>query len=199
MIVTQVMRGLGAALALLRREPEAIKRFDNSVGGFWSSFWALPIAIPFFAPIHSGQLRLAEEILREAGEALPTGDPLGFWPAVVMALIQWTTMPIVMILVVRMLRLTRRYALYVIAYNWGSLLWTILVSGVMALYTLGIVPLGYFQIVFLMLGLGQVYYQWYIARQALGVSIFNAIAITVLYGSLSIIVGLTLAQFMPGA
>jgi len=105
----EIEAALRGAWGLACRDETAISHFPNSEPAFWRSF----AAIAFVAPVN-----LLSTFLRAGGEV--SGSYL--FANALTVLVQWIAFPLMMIVVVRLLGLSASYGLFVIAYNWSSVL-----------------------------------------------------------------------------
>ena len=107
--IAEIEAALGGALGLVRGDASAISRFPNSEPAFWRSFAAIAVIAP---------VNLFSTALRAGGEA---GAAYLFANAMTV-LVQWAAFPLIMVFIARLLGLGPRYGLFVIAYNWSSVL-----------------------------------------------------------------------------
>ncbi len=107
----EIRRGLDGALAILRRDPAAMGRFDLSFDGFVRSFSALPLAWPAYVLLVLRRLRAEDATL-----SLPllllveTGGYVLAWLAFLLAAA----------LVLKLLGETRRFVPLAVANNWAA-------------------------------------------------------------------------------
>ena len=103
----EIARGIKGAWLIFRFEPAGLWQFDLTIRGFWRSFWAPVLMLPFYGAV----------LAALAGE-MNAGVALGCVSYVVM-LVLW---PFVVAWIARFFHLTAHYVPYVIANNWASVI-----------------------------------------------------------------------------
>jgi hypothetical protein len=175
--LSYVSAALFAAWRLARRDVAAMRLFDLTVAGFWRSFGAILVAAPAFIFITALENHLLVSADREPPPAfLNVADYV----------LGWIVFPLVMLAVCKFLDLGTRYATYIIAMNWARVLIIglfVLVYAILVIPMLG-VTLG--AIAWLVIWAAVLYYQWFIAKTALGTPTGTAIAIVVLQNVLDV-------------
>jgi hypothetical protein len=162
----EVGRSLGGALKLLNRDPAGLGAYEVSFGAFWRSFGAMLLAAPAFIVL------LADARL-QAGLPLEDGrfeSPLLVTREIVLLTGCWLAFPAAMIGLVRLLGLERRYAGYVIAYNWSAVVATLILCVPHFLHVLGLATNGLAALFLAAFGFIVLHYRWFLAKAALGVS-----------------------------
>ena len=167
----EIFSSLTGAWRLLLLDRNGMGRFNLSITGFWRSFFAAVLVSPaYFAAMGAGA----------TGDAAPEGLAL---VRSLQYVAGWTVFPIIMIPVVVLMKWTDRYVHYIVAYNWSSVIMIALMlpvslisqafrhgqTGVTAIDAL------YFTVFLVTLG-----YSWFIARTALRIEPFTAVAIVLL-------------------
>lgn len=112
-----IQHSIAAAWAVMMGRKDAIARFDLSADGFWDSFWAIPLALP---PLLLAWVTSAA-LLAEGGAA----DGSKFSLILRLAFVDfanWLVPLILLALIVRRIQLSKRFAPYVVASNWGTLI-----------------------------------------------------------------------------
>lgn len=107
--IAEIDAALKGALGLVRGDAAAISFFPNTEPAFWRSF----AAVIFIVPVN-----LLSTTLRAGGEI--TGGYL--FANATTVLVQWVAFPLMMVIIIRLLGLGARYGLFIIAYNWSSVL-----------------------------------------------------------------------------
>lgn len=171
----EVLASLFAAWRLFLGRPDAMRLFDLSFGGFWRSFLAVVYLVPIYVPYILSERRL---MILNSGldEAL---FPMGAFFAVrtLALVVDWLTFPLLMLAVARPLGFSRGIVAYIVAHNWGGVLFTLPIALPAILYGYGLMP-GTIAATFTFIGLGLlVRYLYMIARAALQASIGQSVAI----------------------
>lgn len=112
-----IQRSIAGAWAVMWGRKEGLAQLDLSADGFWDSFWALPLALP--------PLILAW--VMSAGPIAASGETDGGTLSVILRLAlvdfaNWILPLILLALVARKLGISKRFAPYVVASNWGTLI-----------------------------------------------------------------------------
>ena len=109
----EISSSLYGAWRLICLDEDAAKHFNLTTEGFWRSFFAAVVSLPYFAV---AILWLPQEAV-EAGLEVP--DPFLSTLAYVLS---WVVFPAVAIVLVRTFELSKGYIGYIIAYNWAGAL-----------------------------------------------------------------------------
>lgn len=104
--IEEIVRSLRASWRMLAGDIGATRDLDQSVGGFWRSFAALLLVLPF---------EIVATTMAVNGEAEPNEGMLGDLPLLVL---DFVTFPIVLALLARPLGIASGYVSYVVARNW---------------------------------------------------------------------------------
>ncbi|PYE87577.1 hypothetical protein [Phyllobacterium leguminum] len=112
-----IYRYLYGSWRMMRGRPDGLTLLDISAEGFWQSFYAMLVALP---PLFAGWVVYAADLARGDDEA-------GLRFSIVMRtamvdLISWVLPILVLGLLARRVGISRRFAPYVIASNWGTAL-----------------------------------------------------------------------------
>jgi hypothetical protein len=168
---------LTGAIGLAQGDASAIRFFPNSEPAFWRSFAAIAVVAPVDLAIATLQPRAAD------------GEPHLLVELFTVCLL-WGLFPLVMILVTRLVRLQARYPLFVIAYNWSSILIVAVLLPASILGAMSEEP-GLFVSMVGLVSFGYaVWFSAFLARTVLATGWGNAIAIVVLDAALSLFVGI---------
>lgn len=173
------MRGaLAGAWRIFKGDPQGLRAFDMSVGGFWGSFLLIvPLAVPAIIVAH-GELALQRD---EAAQFAMEVSEETFLTSRVLALaLNWLALPLIMAVLARPLDFSRHYVAFVVTRNWCELLAILPFAAAALAYLIGLV--NYQIYVFLMLiatGLA-LRLQYLVARLALGVGVSFALGVVVL-------------------
>lgn len=194
MTPSYVLHALMTAFRVARFDNNAVDDFDQSVEGFFRSFFGIVLAAPLYSIAVMAQRRIAEELAEAGGESLPvTGD--GFtlieWGAYA---VNWIALPVAMILIARLIGVVPRYVPFVVAYNWGSCLVLALSTVPYFFYLLGVIPLIGVVLLYYPVVIFALVYHWRIARDGLQIPGLTAAGIVLLDLLLSILIALTAAR-----
>jgi hypothetical protein len=132
----EVSRSIFGAWLLARFNASGITLFENTVEGFWRSFWAAAIVLPAYAILVT---------LRYSGATIGVGAGTTFFVHSIAYVVDWMAFPFVMFYVAQMFDRGQWYCRYIAAHNWGTLL-QITVMLIVSLVTAGgLIPpaLGY--------------------------------------------------------
>ena len=158
--------------ALLLRGQWAQGWFNLTQAGFWRSFGAFLIAAPIY--LWAARLGIPAEAGTAAQKAVVGAVLL---KGLLMLALQWISWPLAMVFIARLLKLSRNYAPYIIAYNWSTVLVLLLQLPPVLLYHFGLVSSNGAAF-FMLFALGLVLYlRWQAARLALGAPAMLAVAL----------------------
>jgi hypothetical protein len=179
--IAYVGRSINAAFRLALRDQRAWSGFDLTAEGFFRSFAAILVVIPFNIAIEFFASAVAARRALAAGK--PVTDTYEISNAVfstAVLCIEWMIFPIAMIFVLRFVGLAHRYSALVIAHNWGTVVVVMLYFPGFALGAIGLLPPDLASdFTFVALGL-TIYYRFYTAQTALGAGWSIAAAVTCL-------------------
>ncbi len=164
----EIIAALYGAYLLARFDPRGMQYFDISLEGFWRSFFALALVVPF--ALHSLVTNYPET------EASTT------WVTFVVAayyIVDWISFPLLMIPVAQALRLSHTYIPFIIASNWTTVVQSAVFFGLSLFAQTGALPLLAMQIIALPILMYVFMYQVFVARTAFGFSTMVAAALTV--------------------
>lgn len=153
----------GATQLLLGRR-EALSEFDLSVDGFWHSFRAMLLALPFAAinaAVQHGML-LADSIVDNGSDAAFIAAQLTDY------VVDWVAMPALLALFASQLGITRFYVAYIVVCNWARLVLSVPLAAIALLLGFGFLSIEMAQLMLLaILGVG-IFYNYRIIRWTLG-------------------------------
>ncbi len=175
---------LYGAYRLARFDARGMTYFETSLAGFWRSFFAAVIVAPLYAVLL---------LLRHgAGETAVDGVRFAAVEAIAYV-IAWVAFPLVMVYLVRVLNREERYLGYIVAYNWAAVLRNALYMPVFMLGVTGTVPAG----PLILIALSVVFvYIWFIARVALDVGAWTAVALVALDFVLSVFIDVVASSML---
>ena len=180
----EIIRSLTGTWILARRDLAGYSYFNHTAEGFWRSFTAIIFIAPVLLVFASFDLAAITEAQRDTGE---TPDAAAFYfGKLVMYVVGWISFPIIMVFVARALSLTRNYALYIIVFNWSSILVEAVLLAPAAMFYIGLIGakaaggLGWICLLLAVL------YRWFIAKTALETTGLVASALVLLEFTLAI-------------
>lgn len=162
----EIARSVAGAWRLARLDPAGIRLFEDSLEAFWRSFWAAAVVAPGYFYVVSFRIEAA------------TDDTFHSIAVELIAYaIGWVAFPVAAHYLTQALNCGERYLLYITAYNWSAAIQVgvnvVLVFAIdSGLLPEGIATFVIFGAVFLLW-----FYQYFIARTALGISAAPAIAL----------------------
>ncbi|MGF1609952.1 MAG: hypothetical protein ACFCUQ_11190 [Kiloniellales bacterium] len=170
--------GLRGAWRLLRVDTGGLAEFDESVDGFWKSFYAAVLTAPAYVIVVAIHLADVE----------PAG---GFLHLVLVEsgayVIEWVAYPLVVFYVAEMLDKQETYIRFIVALNWSRVIQMILYLPVLLLVEAGAFgPLG--GLLTFMVSIAVLLYQWYVTRTALDVQGMAAGLLVALDLTISIVI-----------
>jgi hypothetical protein len=167
----EISRSVFGAWMLARFNPDGLNFFDNTVEGFWRSFWAAAIALPAFAYLLT---------LRYSAVTIGVDGGTSFYVNCVSYVLNWVAFPYAMFYVARLFNRDQWYCRYIAAYNWAGVLQITLMLIISPIAAGGLLPsapafmISAISILFIMV------YKGYIARVALQTTIPGAVGIVFL-------------------
>jgi len=166
----EVFEGIYGAWRLLLGDRTAVTLFDDSMLGFWKSFFAAAVVFPIYA-----LLIMMGVIDFETSRNLP---------AVVLLYIEfyiigWVMWPLISSYIVSILDRDGKYTLYIVAYNWANVIGA--TAFFIALTATKILPLGhgFGALLTSIVTFGLLAYQVFVARAALDIRLGAAIGLTI--------------------
>lgn len=179
--VAYVRQSVDAAIGLALRDRTAWNNFDLSADGFYRSFFAIVLVMPFNILFDLFNLRLLEQ----QGATVSYGMPEAVFSTITLGA-EWLIFPIMALFLLRFLGYGHRYSALVIAHNWGTVVVQFIKLPVVVLFSAGIISAD-FALDFYLIVLGlTLYYRYYIAQTALESPASVAVAIVILHFLLQI-------------
>lgn len=172
----EIVRSLTGAWSLFLDRSDAMRHFDVSADGFWRSFYVIVLILPAYALIAlSEQGRILADPVLAAGF-----DSNAFVINKSLTLVfNWIMLPVVLALAAPPLGVSRSYAAFIVARNWGTFISVSLFALMDVLFLLGILGERVAGYMFLLTFVVVIRYDYLIARRALGVDIPFAIGVVV--------------------
>src|SRR5258708_28492809 len=155
---------LAGTLRLARGDPGGLDCFDWSVGGFWRSFRAAILCYPLYLILFTFPVVLGDTPVVEvdAGRFYAV-ESIHF-------VMSWVAFPLIVLPIADFFGRGDRFLIFVTAYNWCQAPQTMVFAVVAVLGGAGILSGKAMLSVDLILGIGALVYEWYIARVALAIS-----------------------------
>lgn len=155
----EVASGLRGAWRLLRVDAGGLGEFDQSVEGFWKSFYAAVLTAPAYVIVVALHLSAVE----------PVG---GFLHLVLIEtgayVIEWVAYPLVIFYIAEMMDRQETYIRFIVALNWSRVIQMILYLPVLLLVEAeAFGQLG--SLLSFLVTIAVLLYQWYVTRTALDV------------------------------
>lgn len=194
----EVVRSLFAAWRIARFDANAMSYFNLSLEGFWRSFAAALIVLPFFLLISGLQVAYVNEQQAGVPSAQMAAEDMSMFGFLFIEIISfaaiWAAWPLLMIPVSRFFKLDANYVPYIIAANWGAVLQFALVMVAQLLLFSKLLPSQLGSILFIMAYLTALYYTYLIARAGLKCDAMTAIGLVVLSMVVDIGLGVAFSQ-----
>lgn len=181
----EAQRSIVAAARMARFDAGGIAGFNLTLDGFWRSFGAALLVLPF-------AMMLARDSDPDMLAMSWTGWGVDY-------VVSWIAFPLAMVWVSRLLGITGRYVTFIIAYNWSSV---VQVGVLFLLWLLNFVGLLTGELQALVLLLAYLYllgYSVFVARVAAGVPWLTATGLVALDLALSLALLRGVAALFPGA
>ena len=176
----EAFAGLYGAYRLARLDTNGMGFFDQSLAGFWRSFFAAVIVAPLFI------ILLA---VRHAAGDIPA-SPLRLLTVETTAyLVGWFAFPLIMITVADSFDRAERFVGFIVAYNWASVWQNLIYLPFLILAELGFIALGPARLANELIIVVVLLYIWFIAKTALQITTFQAILVVAMDFSLAIFIG----------
>ena len=156
----EVLLSLYGAWRLFLRDPRGIEWLDDSVEGYWKSFFCAVVVLPAFVIWIS---------MRNSGL-----EGVGFIRIVTVEgieyVIQWVSWPLIMAYIAPAIGRDDKYISYIVAFNWSAGVYVCIYLIVIGIKLTGIVSGGGLALIGLVAVIAILTYHWYVARVALEVS-----------------------------
>ncbi|MBZ8133803.1 hypothetical protein [Afifella sp. IM 167] len=196
MIPKDIARQLSGAWKVMNGRVEGLQELDLTLDGFWGSFAAVFLIIPF-----TMIALISEEIALSTG---PGGEAValtsGFVGVRLLGLgLDWLAFPVLFALLARPLGVSTHYVPFIVARNWSSVLIAGMFALPHALHAIGIVPLPVLSFLLFAFFVLALRFAYLVARIALAVPVMMAIPIVLLELLIGILieVGLDRAFALP--
>lgn len=172
----EVMRALTGTLLIARQDPHAEDCFDFTVEGFWKSFFAAVVGLPFFLVL----------VLHELFVIGPESPLSALAARLVSYALDWPVFALAAALLVRLVGLGQRYVPLVVMVNWATVPQLAVMAATVVLVLLLPASLAPFLLVVALTTV--LFYRWTVMRRALGGlggTAFGFLVVDVLLGILT--------------
>ncbi len=167
----EVISAIYGAYRLARLDQGGMKHFNLSIEGFWRSFFAAAVVLPFYIVLMFGPLGGYAE--SAAGIEFFLLVKLGSYA------VGWVLFPLAMILLTRLLSLSANYVAFIVVHNWSAVIQVAVLLPAYLLVPSDGPPQGAGALVLMMAFAAVLFYQWYVARVALRASALTATGVVV--------------------
>lgn len=165
-----VLRAVHGAWRFALWDKSGLNWFELTVTGFWRSFAAAAIVLPFYFLV----------ILTPPGGTSGEATGIGFLGGLAVYLLSWIVFPVVMIAVARLLSLSRTYVTFIVVHNWSQVIIMAAFLPLALARAAGFAGEQAVAAVGMILSILFLVYKWFIARHALGASAGAAVGVTIL-------------------
>lgn len=148
------------ALRLARFDASGLDCLDRTPEGALRSFYAALVVLPPYAFLLA--IRLWEQLANVPFLHLLTVESIAY-------VVSWTAFPVAMISISGMLDRTARYATFVSAYNWSSVVQIMVYLPAVVLAESGVLPESLAEALVFGVTMAMLTYQWFVLRTALDV------------------------------
>jgi hypothetical protein len=167
----ETAHGLYGAWRLAWLDRNAMGLFDQTVDGFWKSFFAAAIVAPGQLYIVLGHL--ADSQTDSSGLSIVLIETLGY-------ALGWLAFPVAMLPLVQLMQREREYIGFIVAGNWATVLQIGIVLPVLLLGHVGVIPAALLDELTLITLVLVLAYKWFIARFALSIGGLPAAGVVLL-------------------
>ncbi|MDP6706608.1 MAG: hypothetical protein QF893_09720 [Alphaproteobacteria bacterium] len=170
----EIVSSIYGAWRILRFDPGALTHFNQTVEGFWRSFFAALLVAPAY--LVSSLVRFFSLPAEDTAEV----DPLAFLTLRLLGFaLAWIAFPVAMIWLTRLLQFGQRYVVYIIVWNWSSVVAMAIMLPLVILLSLGVFPEGIAGGIMIFAFGCVLFYAYLVARVGLECGTGTAIAIVV--------------------
>jgi hypothetical protein len=193
-MLLEITRSIHGAWRIARLDPDALAYFNITADGFWRSFSALVLVVPFyigFLILSHGHLPGLE----------PPGGPIvsATWYVTVKLLAfaaGWLVFPVVMVAISRLLDLTETYAQYIIVWNWSNVLEMVVILPAVMLFLSGALAGQTAAMILMAAQITMLFYGYLVARTGLRCKLVTAIGVVAFNFVLSLLFNGLAARLM---
>ncbi len=157
-----VARGVFGAWRLAHFDPQGMTYIDQTLEGFWKSFFAAVIVLPGFLAFKAlARDTLSEELVNVPLWRVVTIEGIAY-------VISWIAFPLVMVIIADLLDRRTRYIGFIVAANWSAVVQIAVFLPATAIYAATGNTLAF--MLFIVIWSGLFVYAWFIAKTALDIS-----------------------------
>jgi hypothetical protein len=166
----EVLISLYGAWRLFLRDPRGIEWLDDTIDGYWKSFFCALLILPGYIILvaHSSGTLYADAGLFRVVSVEAISYVIG-----------WVSWPLIMAYLAPALGCDHSYIRYIVAYNWSSGIQIVLYLAVMLFGVATQLPAGFAAFADVVLLLVVLYYHWFIVRVSLELSPWGAVGLVV--------------------
>ena len=139
-MLNYIADNLAGAWAVMLGRRDGLARLDQSVEGFWRSFAAILLLIPFAVLALLSQRQMMAAVGPDSASEVPA-DGFGF--EMIALAVDWVMFPIVFAGLARPLGLASRYVPFIVARNWSAVILSAMLAPVHAFHIVAILPSSY--------------------------------------------------------
>jgi hypothetical protein len=186
-----IQRSIAGAWAVMLGRKDGMAQLDLSADGFWDSFWAIPLALP--------PLMLAWVMSAGAMTEIPGAEDAKLSVILRLALVDianWILPLLLLALMARRLGISKRFAPYVVASNWGTLIVVWMGLPVILMSLLSPDSSDFATLLGFALFMASLLFSWRITRAALNTEVGTTIAVFVGMAVASILVVILLQPML---
>lgn len=183
--IAEITNAIAGSIMLARRDLAGYRYFEVSPGGFWRSFLAYFLIVPFYLAIANAERGLAADLGAAGTREIDNIMPIR---CLVLAA-EWIIFPFAMIWVCRMLDLGHGYVRFIVAYNWSSVPAVAFLTLPFLLYQFGIIGSGGTVLAYFVMTGAVICYRWFIARTALDTTPVNATGVVAFDFMFGLVIG----------
>lgn len=163
----EVLLSLYGAWRLFLRDPRGIEWLDNSIEGYWKSFFCAVLVLPVY---------IFWFVMRD-GETVEAGFIRTVTVEGIAYVISWVAWPLVMSYIAPAIDRDENYIRYIVAYNWSTGIQVGLLLIVLLIEASGVAPDGVVALFGIVATVLILLYHWYVLRVGLDVSGLPAAAL----------------------
>ncbi|GHD14884.1 transporter [Tianweitania populi] len=185
-----IKHSIAAAWAVMLGRKDAIARLDLSADGFWDSFWAIPLAMP---PLLLAWLTSTTYLIDGGNDQSKLSIILRL---AFVDLANWLVPLILLALIARRIGISKRFAPYVVASNWGTLImmWFGLPIMLMSLFSPD--ASNFADVLGFVLFLASLLFSWRITQAALNTDLGTTIGVFLAMTFVSILIVILLQPML---